>query len=78
MSKKERVKTMLNALIAVIVVLLTTLFGIFGYAAMNHKTLDSDKFLLWSVVAGVAFLVFGLAVFVRWFFKELKRLEKMK
>lgn len=78
MSKKERIKTMLNALIAVIVVFLTTLFGVFGFAAMQYKALSDDNVLLWSVVAGVGFLVFGLAVFVKWFFKELKRLEKMK
>lgn len=75
MSKKDRVKTMLDFLKAVIIALLTALFGVFGYAIINYESLD----LVRSIGVGVAVvcLVVFLALCLILFFKELDKLEEL-
>lgn len=78
MSKKERVKTNIDTLRMAMFAFMTALFSIFGFVAINHKSLNDDKFLLWCVVIGVIFLIVALVVVSVLFMKNLKRLEKMK
>lgn len=77
MSKKERVKTILDTLKTAIFVFMTALFGLFGWAAVNHELVGKDKFILLGVIIGIVILSALCVGAVVWFFKELKRLEKM-
>lgn len=77
MSKKERVKTFSNALIAVTIALMTALFSVLGWAAVNHKVFENDKILMGYVIVGIVILSALCVGAVIWFFKELKKLEKM-
>lgn len=75
MSKKERVKTMLDFLKAIIIAFLTALFGVFGYAIVNYERLDLVRAL--GVGFGAVVLIGCLGVALVAFFKELNKLEKM-
>lgn len=75
MSKKERVKTMLDFLKAIIIAFLTALFGVFGYAIVNYERLDLVRSL--GVGLGAVVLIGCLGVAMVAFFKELNKLEKM-
>lgn len=76
MSRKERTKTMLDMLKAVIIAFLTALFGLFGYAVINYEKLDMVRAL--GVVFGAVVLIGCLALSVVLFFRELDELEKME
>lgn len=78
MSKKERVKSNISTLRTAMFAFMTALFGIFSFIAINHKSINDDKFLLWCIVVGVVFLIVALAVVSVLFMKNLNRLEKMK
>lgn len=76
MSRKERVKTMLDMLKAIIIAFLTALFGLFGYAVINYEKLDMVRAL--GVVFGAIILIVFLILSIALFFKELDELEKME
>lgn len=76
MSRKERVKTMLDMLKALIIAFLTALFGLFGYAVINHEKLDTIRAL--GVVFGAIVLIVFLILSIALFFRELDELEKME
>lgn len=76
MSRKERVKTMLDMLKAIIIAFLTALFGLFGYAVINYEKLDMVRAL--GVVFGAIVLIAFLILSITLFFKELDELEKME
>ncbi|ETD27317.1 hypothetical protein [Helicobacter canis] len=75
MSKKDRVKTMLDFLKAVIIALLSALFGVFGYAIINYESLDLVRGL--GVGVAVLCLMVFLGVCLILFFKELDKLEEL-
>lgn len=56
---------------------MTALFSVLGWAAVNHKVFENDKILMCYVIVGVVILSALCVGAVVWFFKELKRLEKM-
>ncbi|TLD86682.1 MULTISPECIES: hypothetical protein [Helicobacter] len=76
MSRKERVKIMLDMLKAIIIAFLTALFGLFGYAVINYEKLDMVRALgvVFGAIVLIAFLILSIALF----FKELDELEKME
>ena len=76
MSKKEKVKTMLSFTQALILCLLATLFGIFGYTAVHYK--EFDLVLGICVAGGILGLVIALYFVGQYFRKNLNKLEKMK
>ena len=78
MSKKERVNSTITFLIALIIAVLTALFGVVGFAVVNHNTLNNDRVIFWSVIVGAVLLIVGLIILSLWMAKNLKRLEKMK
>lgn len=58
MSQKDRVKTMLDFLKAVIIALLSALFGVFGYAIINYESLD----LVRGIGGVLPYSVFGIVL----------------
>lgn len=76
MSKKDNVKAKISFFQAIIVVLVTTLFAIFGYTAIHYK--EFDYLLGTGTAIGVALLIILLCVFGKYFKNNLDKLEKMK
>lgn len=74
MSKKERIKVMLDMLKAVIIAFLTALFGLFGYAVIHYENLDMIRAI--GVAFGAIILIIFLIISIILFFKELDKLEK--
>ncbi len=76
MSKKDNVKAKISFFQAIIVVLVTTLFAIFGYTAIHYK--EFDYLLGIGAAIGVALLIILLCVFGKYFKNNLDKLENMK
>lgn len=66
MSRKERVKTMLDMLKAIIIAFLTALFGLFGYAVINYEKLDMIRALGvgFGAIVLIVFLILSIALFL--------------
>lgn len=75
---KERVQTAANALIAVIIALMTALFSVFGWTLVNHKIVENDQIILLGAIIGSMILIALLIFFVFWFLRELKKLEDIQ
>lgn len=75
-SKKEKIKTMLDFYKMLIFALLSALFGILGYNFINYAVLSSLHTFIIGIVVG--FLIFSLVFFVKTFLKEVDKLEKEK
>ncbi|MGX3010897.1 hypothetical protein ACWIUD_04940 [Helicobacter sp. 23-1044] len=76
MSKKDSTKSKINALISAMVVFLTALLAVIGYAFVNYETLGFFKGCCVVVALIILTILFCLCVFS--IKKDLKRLEKMK
>lgn len=76
MSKKDSVKSSINIFTAIMVVLLTALFAVIGYAFVNYETLSSTKW--YAIVVALIVLAVLFYLCVLYIKKDLKRLEKMK
>lgn len=76
MSKKDAIKSKINTLTAVMVVFLTALLAVAGYAFVNRREFDfADGCFIVVGVSGLIGVVCGCALWIK---KELKRLEKKK
>lgn len=76
MSKKDAIKSKINTLTAVMVVFLTALLAVAGYAFVNRREFDFvDGCFIVVGVSGLIGVVCGCALWIK---KELKRLEKKK
>lgn len=76
MSKKDNIKAKISFFQAIIIVLVTTLFAIFGYTAIHYK--EFDLLLGIGTAIGIILLIVLLCVFGRYFKNSLDKLEKMK
>ncbi|SUX27073.1 hypothetical protein [Campylobacter upsaliensis] len=74
MSKKEKIKAKITFLNSLIIAFLTTLFAIFGYSFINFKNLNYYDLL--GVSIACLFLFFCIVLFLKFFIKELNKLEK--
>lgn len=76
MSKKDDVKAKISFFQAFIILIVTTLFAIFGYVAIHYK--EFDLVLGVGTAGAIVVLLAMLGVFVRYFVKCLKKLKDMK
>lgn len=75
MSRKERVKTTIDILKAVILALMTALFGIFGYIVVHLYLLKLMQVLM--IVCGVVILAVFFYLAIKYLKKLLDELEVM-
>lgn len=75
MSRKERVKTTIDILKAVILALMTALFGIFGYIVVHLYSLKLMQVLM--IVCGVVILAVFFYLAIKYLKKLLDELEVM-
>lgn len=75
MSRKERVKTTIDILKAVILALMTALFGIFGYIVVHLYSLKLMQVLI--IVCGVVILAVFFYLAIKYLKKLLDELEVM-
>ncbi len=76
MSKKDAVKSKINAFIVAMGVILTALFAVIGYAFVNYETMSIAKGSF--VVGGIVALIALFCVVIWRMNKEIIRLENMK
>lgn len=76
MSKKDAVKSKINAFIVAMGVILTALFAVIGYAFVNYETMSFTKGC--AMIAGIVALIALFCATIWLLSKEIKRLEKMK
>ena len=76
MSKKERVKTDLDILKNLLSIVITAIFGLFGYVLVNYSNLDKAQIIIGSVISVI--LYFALIVLVLQYLKNRRNLEEMK
>ena len=76
MSKKDATKSKINALIATMVVFLTSLLAVIGYAFVHRRELNVVDACF--MIGGLVVLIVSFCVSVLWIKKEIKRLEKIK
>ncbi len=76
MSRADRIKAKLDLLKLLIIVLLTALFGVVGFAVTHYKTLDFVLSLMVSL--GIIVLLLALVYLGIDFNKKLNELEKEK
>lgn len=74
MSKKDKIKSMIDFYKALILAFLAALFSVLGYIYIHRKTLTSED--IWLLGLSLALIITLLAVFVALFSKELKKIEK--
>lgn len=74
MSKKDKIKTMLDLYKSIILVTLTGSFSVFGYAVLNYDRVSTIK--LYGIIAGAILLIIALIVFLYLFLKEVHKLEQ--
>ena len=74
MSKKDDIKAKVKFFQSFIMLLVTTLFAIFGYTATNYKKFD------WVLItiAGIIFLLITIYIFVKYYIKYTNKLRKLK
>lgn len=75
MSRKERVKTTIDILKAVILALMTALFGIFGYIVVHLYSLKLMQVLM--IMCGVVILAVFFYLAIKYLKKLLDELEVM-
>lgn len=75
MSRKERVKTTIDILKAIILALMTALFGIFGYIVVHLYSLKLMQVLM--IVGGVVILAIFFYLAIKYLKKLLDELEIM-
>lgn len=74
MSKKDAVKSKINAFIVAMGLILTALFAVIGYAFVTYETISFTK---WCVAfASMIALIVAFCIIVWLISKEIKRLEK--
>lgn len=76
MSKKERIKENIATFRAGIMLLITSLFGVFGYAVINIDTLDTIRMLIGTMICVI--LVVGLVIVIKLYLKLVDELEKLE
>lgn len=76
MSKKEKIKAMLDFYKSLILALLTALFGVLGYTFINYEKYSLEN--TYIVIAVVVFLLITIAILIKSFLKEVNKLEKEK
>lgn len=76
MSKKERIKTEIDVLKALILAFLTAIFGVFGFALMNYQTINLLQGI--GIALGVLFLFGVLYVLAKRVIANLVQLEEME
>ena len=75
MGKIDAVKSKINVLTALMIVFLTTLFAVIGYAFIHRREFDFiDGCIIFSVMVLLIIIVCGSLL---WISKEIKNLEKM-
>lgn len=75
MSRKERVKTTIDIVKAIILALMTALFGIFGYIVVHLYSLKLMQVLM--IVGGVVILAIFFYLAIKYLKKLLDELEIM-
>lgn len=76
MSKKDDIKAKVKFFQSFIMLLVTTLFAIFGYTATNYKKFD---WVLGTItIAGIIFLLIAIYIFVKYYIKYTNKLRKLK
>ncbi|ETD25181.1 hypothetical protein [Helicobacter macacae] len=76
MSKKDEIKARISIFQAIIILLITTLFAIFGYTAIHYK--EYDLMLVVCTVLACVFLVVMICICVKYFLKYVKKLRRLK
>lgn len=76
MSKKERVKTNIDILKALLLALLSAIFAIFAYCVINYKNIDIIQGI--SIALGIIFLALALFFIVKKMLKNLDFLEEFQ
>lgn len=75
MSRKERVKTTIDIVKAIILALMTALFGIFGYIVVHLYSLKLMQVLM--IVGGIIILAVFFYLAIKYLKKLLDELEVM-
>lgn len=76
MSKKEKIKAMIDFYKTIIIAFMTALFGVLGYTFMHYKDfLIQETIIVIVCIVGILLVLF---VLVRLFLKEINKLEKEK
>lgn len=76
MSKKEKIRALIDFYKAIIIAFMTALFGVLGYTFINYKYYTIyDTLAVFLCILGI---ISALVVFVRLFLKEIDKLEKEK
>ncbi|WP_143428787.1 hypothetical protein [Helicobacter sp. 11S02596-1] len=76
MSRKEKIKLTIDLFKAIILALLTGLFGIFGYAVIHYKSIDTIQLI--AIILGVGIIVLAFYLIVRYIIRQLDELEKIE
>lgn len=76
MSKKDAVKSKISAFISAMVVFLTALLAVIGFAFVNYEKMSFAKGC--AMIAGIVALIALFCATIWLLSKEIKRLEKMK
>lgn len=76
MSKKERVKTNIDILKALLLTLLSAIFAVFAYCVINYKNIDIIQGI--SIALGIIFLALALFFIVKKMLKNLDFLEEFQ
>lgn len=76
MSKKDDVKAKVKFFQAFIMLLVTTLFAIFGYTATHYKHFDWILGVI--TIVGIIFLLIAIYIFVKYYIKYTNKLRKLK
>lgn len=75
MGKIDAVKSLINAITALMVVFLTALFAVIGYAFVHWSEFDAiERYGVTSAMCGLAI---SFCVCIIWLGKEIKVLEEM-
>lgn len=76
MSKKEKIKALIDFYKAIIIAFMTALFGVLGYTFINYKDYTIwDTAIIFLCLFGI---ITALVIFVRLFIGEINKLEKEK
>lgn len=76
MSKKSALQNVLNALLALMIALLSAIFGLCAYIFVNFEQLSNAKIAIASLALLV--LVFTALYILKAYAKRIKKMEKMK
>lgn len=76
MSKKDDIKAKISLFQAIIIVLLTTIFAIFGYTAIHYR--EFDWVLGICTIGAIVILMVLIGIFAKYFLKYTNKLRKLK